>query len=185
MRQGQKSRFPCFLATALGTWGLQLTPVSAVGTVWKKHYFLVVWASVRGTCIGVLLNTQRSWWPLPELQMRTGRKGHKVPVVPMTVPTQTPEVLVGTCLGCCSLLWEQKYKLTSSRQEDVWTTHARCSWVHKQMFLAPSADVLSTFRGLEPLSNTLPSTASQGSELQRCVTYHVKIISFNQWCVYS
>lgn len=102
-----------------------------------KAFLLVVWASARGTCFGVLLNTQLSWCPPPEPQMFKGRKGPKVPVASMAVPPQNPKVLVVHSWGLALSFGKEKYKLTFSKQ-DVWTTHTIYSQMHQQMFSTPA-----------------------------------------------
>jgi len=73
-----------------------------------EAFSLVVWASARGTCFGVLLNTCLSWCPAPELWVLRDRKGPKIPAAPETVHAPNAKVLVGVLLGPHFLVWEVK-----------------------------------------------------------------------------
>lgn len=195
-----KSRFPCFLATAFSSKKRAGNPQLAHGTgqtgnrnwharaavpirFWSrcspgKPFFLVVWASAKGTCFGILLNTWLSWCPPPESQMLRDRKGPKIPVALMTVHAQNPKG-ASRCtpgasrspLGRKNMNWPlSSKKMYEPPMQDTARYISRCSQ-HPQ--------------GAWTSVQHPPSVASRGSGLQRLVMYPVKIISFNQWCVYS
>lgn len=144
----------------------------------KKNFFfaLVVWASARSTCFRVLLNTWFSWCPSPELQMFMDRKGHEIPVAPMNMYAQNPKGSSRCTPGASrspsgrkNMNWPLPSKMYEPPEQDT-AKYVRCPQ-HSQ--------------GCWTSVQHPPSAAARGSELQRLVTYPVKITSFNQWCVYS
>lgn len=152
-------------ANTIGTQGLQLPPVSEVGAwwSWKKPALqcgLLPEARASASCRTHGLAGALHWsCGCSGTERDTYDSAHSKPKRCQRVHSW----------GLTLSFGKEKYKLASSKQEDVWTTHAGYSQIYQQ----------GGWTGVQHP----PLVPSRGSELQRLVTNPVKIIPFNQWCL--